>query len=242
MSLPISQTVVMDEPFQYPGGELALFEKARNWKAYWSTNVGRFISGDVLEVGAGIGANTKLLSKFAQGKWVCLEPDAALSQTIQLPEDPRYSTFRGVLADLPAAEMFNTILYIDVVEHIEDDRAELQRAKDHLHPGGHLIVLSPAWPFLYSPFDKAIGHYRRYTRSSLRAVAPEGMTELEMFFLDSVGMLASTANRWLLKSEMPQESQILTWDRMIVPVSRILDPLLGRNLGRSIIAVWQLPK
>ena len=228
------------EQFHYPGTELTLFEKAWNWKAYWSQQMVEFVRGDVLEVGAGIGANTQLLSTLDHQTWLCLEPDPELIRCIELPPGGRHQKVQGVVGDLQKTDLFDTILYIDVLEHIEDHREELIRAKQHLRPSGNLIVLSPAWPFLFSPFDTAIGHFRRYTRQSLRAITPSGMIEKRMAYLDSAGLLASAANRWLLRSEMPGEQQILTWDRILVPVSRVMDVGFGWNIGKSILGIWQL--
>ena len=61
----------------YPGGELELFEKALRWKRYWRECITPYIHGDVLEVGAGIGANTKTLADLEYRRWMCLEPDGA---------------------------------------------------------------------------------------------------------------------------------------------------------------------
>ncbi len=152
---------------------------------------------------------------------------------------PGYATRVGTTEDLVASECFDTILYIDVLEHIDDDRGELTRAAAHLKPGGHVIVLSPAHQFLYAPFDRAIGHFRRYSRSSLRAAAPAGLHETRLVYLDSVGLLASAANRLLLSQSMPTESQILAWDRLMIPLSRLLDPLFMGRAGKSILGVWQ---
>lgn len=55
-----------------------------------------------------------------------------------------------------------------MLEHIEADAAEMNKAAALLNPGGHIIVLSPAFQFLYNPFDKAIGHYRRYNKRMLK--------------------------------------------------------------------------
>src|SRR5262249_19659327 len=136
------------------------------------------------------------------------------------------------------AARFDAILYIDVLEHIEDDRGELARAAERLNAGGALIVLSPAHPFLYTPFDAEIGHFRRYTRASLRAAAPDSLRIGKLKYLDSAGMLASAGNRVLLKASMPTEKQILTWDRMLVPVSRVIDPLLMGRVGKSVLGIW----
>jgi hypothetical protein len=60
-----------------------------------------------------------------------------------------------------------------------------------------------------------------------------------IFYMDSVGMAASLANKVLLKKNMPTLNQIKTWDQFIVPVSRVIDPLLGWRLGKSVIGIWQ---
>jgi hypothetical protein len=134
--------------------------------------------------------------------------------------------------------LFDSIVYIDVLEHIEDDKSELAQAFHLLRPGGRLIVLAPALQALYSPFDKAIGHYRRYARKSLRSCTPPSSRLEKLAYLDCVGLIASGANRLILKQSSPSLRQILFWDKYMIPVSRILDPLIGHRLGKSILAVW----
>jgi SAM-dependent methyltransferase len=143
----------------------------------------------------------------------------------------------GTLESLPGAT-FDSILYIDVLEHIEQDAAEAAAAARMLRPGGHLIVLSPAHQFLFSPFDASIGHYRRYNRKSLTACSPPDCRLETMFYLDCAGMAASLANRVLLRQSQPEERQIALWDNFIVPVSRIADRIFCYRLGKTICAVW----
>jgi SAM-dependent methyltransferase len=223
--------------FPYAGGELALFAKARHWKQYWRNCIASQIRGDVLEVGAGLGANTRALADLTYHHWVCLEPDPQLAAQVVLPTR-RHELVVGTTGDLSDAQKFDAILYLDVLEHIEDDRAELARAARHLKAYGSIIVLAPAHPFLYTPFDRAIGHFRRYTSGRLRAIAPHGLRESKVTYLDSCGALASLGNRLLLRSAMPDERQILAWDRFLVPCSRWLDPLLLHKAGKSVLAVW----
>lgn len=228
-----------DSDFKYAGSELELFEKARNWKAYWRAQIAAFVRGEVLEVGAGIGANTLTLAGLEYRRWTCLEPDAALAARIELPAGGRHARASGTIGDLPAEARFDAILYIDVLEHIEDDRQEMARAAARLNPGGALIVLAPAHAFLFTPFDAAIGHFRRYSRASLRAAAPGTLKMEKLVYLDAAGMLASAANRLLLKSSMPTEGQILTWDRLLVPVSRVIDPIFAGRVGKSVLGIWR---
>ena len=229
----------------YVGCELELFAQAHHWKAYWASRLRSYIRGSVLEVGAGMGANTLLLRNGAQGRWLCLEPDpqlvAALHRKLAAPSNSQAPEVRtGTVASLETAEVFDTILYIDVLEHIEQDRAELEQAAKHLAQGGRLIALSPAHEWLFSRFDEAIGHYRRYTARDLEALTPSNLRVVKSFYLDSVGLLASAANRFLLHQSLPNAQQIHWWDRMMVPCSRILDPLTGYRLGKSAICVWEL--
>jgi hypothetical protein len=226
--------------FNYVGTELDVFAHAVRWKSYFRSQVQPYIRGDVLEVGAGIGATTALLCDGSQTRWVCLEPDRLLASRI-LCEGAlsRCEVRTGTTADLRPAERFDCILYIDVLEHIEHDRHEMAKAANHLKSGGFVVVLSPAHQWLYTPFDRAIGHYRRYTKSSLRAAADVGLREVKLVYLDSVGLVASLGNKLLLQSATPNLKQILTWDRLMVPLSRIIDPLLLRSVGKSIVGVWQ---
>jgi len=228
------------ETSQYIGNELELFATATNWKAYFASHIMPFIVGDVLEVGAGIGTNTILLHNPRVSTWRCLEPDATLAEaaTRATASLPNTSVIVGTTATQSLGR-YDTLLYIDVLEHIEDDRGELARAATLLKPGGYLVVLCPAHQALYSEFDRAIGHFRRYSAKTLTGSAPAGLTLERDFYLDSVGMLASFANRALLKSRDLSPAQIRTWDRYLVRLSTLLDPLFGRRLGKSVIAVWK---
>ena len=71
-------------------------------------------------------------------------------------------TVAGLIADLPCVPSFDSIVYIDVLEHIKDDSAEIAAATARLRSNGTLVVLSPAHAWLFSAFDAAVGHYRRY--------------------------------------------------------------------------------
>ncbi len=227
----------------YVGSELDLFAHAVHWKAYFLSFF-EPCGKRVLEVGAGMGATTSVLCDGSQEEWLCLEPDPQLLAKIDadihsggLPSCCR--TRLGTIHDLRPEELFDHILYIDVLEHIEDDRAELELAARHLSVGGRLVVLSPALSFLYSPFDKAIGHFRRYTRAALARISPPGCTRLKAVYLDSIGLFTSLANRLVLRQSLPTLKQILVWDDKIVPLSRWVDRLTGYRFGRSLLYVWE---
>jgi SAM-dependent methyltransferase len=235
----------MSETFKYPGEELVLFEKTQQWKKYFSRVIKPYIKGQVLEVGAGIGTTTALLNDEMADQWLMLEPDEQMSEVLKrklelrtLPGNCRVET--GTIDRLTTT--FDTIIYIDVLEHIGNDAAELNKAAALLNSGGHLIVLSPAFQFLYSPFDKAIGHYRRYNRKMLRKLTPGSLQICSIRYYDAAGFFASLMNRWFLKQKYPTPSQVRFWDKWLVPASVFSDKLFFHCFGKSIIAVWKKNK
>src|SRR5215216_1084233 len=176
----------------YIGQELTIFAHAINWKKYYTSIIQSYFGKHVLEVGAGIGATTKVMCDGTQKEWICLEPDLTLRTEIdRLVAEGRLpaccQTRGGFVSDVLPETLIDTIIYIDVLEHIENDRIELETASARLSSGGHLIVLSPAFNFLYSPFDKAIGHFRRYSRKSMLQLSAPFLTVDRILYLDSTG-------------------------------------------------------
>jgi SAM-dependent methyltransferase len=234
----------MKAGYKYPGEELAIFEQAYNWKKYFAKYILPFVGEKVLEVGAGMGTTTIHLNNNTANEWVLLEPDLKMAEELKtktrsglLPKNCK--PVHGTFGNLDQSSRFDTILYIDVLEHILHDKKELETAAGYLKSGGVLVVLSPAFPFLFSPFDKAIGHYRRYTRHSLSRIRPAGLLTQRMHYLDSIGFFASIANRLLLKQQYPSHSQVRTWDRFMIPVSKITDVLFFYSFGKSILGIWK---
>ena len=229
--------------FKYIGSELELFAEAKNWKAYLADQIRPYLGQDVLEIGAGIGATCQMLCTPAQRSWTALEPDATLAAKARARATGDVCTsydVRTAMSDnLGSDEFFDSVIYIDVLEHVPEDTRELQRSTAHLRANGYLVVLSPAHQWLFSPFDAAIGHLRRYTRHSLSTAVPGRLRLVRLRYLDCFGMAASLANRLLLKQSLPTNPQIVLWDRWIVPVSRNVDPLLRFTVGKSILGIWR---
>lgn len=234
------------ELFSYSGDELESFEAAVNWKAYWSGQITPFIGHDVLELGAGLGATARTLAAHPVRRWLGLEPDPAMCDVVRqrvgtMPFPAGYEIRCGTSEALDSTERFDTVLYIDVLEHIEDDRGELERVAGLLRPGGHVVVVAPAHQWLYTDFDRKIGHFRRYNAAMLKDIVPPGLVVRRMRYLDSVGMLASLGNKLVLRSDSPKASQIRLWDSVMVRLSRWIDPFTGYQLGKSIVCILAKP-
>lgn len=228
----------------YVGSELDVFRHVKNWKAYWAYMIAPYMGEEVLDVGAGIGATAINLSSRSYKTWVELEPDPKLAQRIvqsqkngEIPESIEVRV--GTAHDLSIDELFDTVLYIDVLEHIKEDKKELENIAKHVKPGGHVIVLSPAHQYLFTEFDRQVGHCRRYNKQQLKAIKPASFEIVCLKYMDSVGMLASLGNKLLLKSGNPTLGQLKLWDRMMVPMSRIIDLIIRFSMGKSILSIYK---
>ena len=230
--------------YKYIGRELDLFAKAGNWKSYWIKSIEKYVQGDVLEVGAGVGSNSKRFVDLKITSLTCLEADPILAKQLaktikSLIHNADCRIKIGTTKDLTDRRRYNTILYIDVLEHIDDDLEELDRASSLLDKNGYLAVLAPAFNWLYSPFDGTIGHYRRYSRRSLRKITPDHLTEIKIRYLDAFGLFLSLGNKLLLRQTLPTSQQIRAWDQWVIRISRIIDPAIHNCFGKTILGIWQ---
>jgi SAM-dependent methyltransferase len=228
----------------YLGAELDLFALAANWKQYVRSQIGQYLVGDVLEVGAGIGGTTVALHDGGAHRWVCLEPDKNQARRLQTMAAERWGNAApaivvGSVRSLAERSSFDCVLYMDVLEHIVDDVGEAAAAARLLRAGGRLIVLAPAHQWLFSAFDHQIGHLRRYTKTMLQALKPPDCVEEKVVYLDSLGVFLSLGNAILLRKGLPSRSQIAVWDRIFVPGSKVVDRVLGGRAGKSVLAVWR---
>jgi SAM-dependent methyltransferase len=153
---------------------------------------------------------------------------------------------RVVALRLPAtngevqAERLDTIICLNVLEHVRDDELSLATMFQLLQPGGRLVLLVPSLPAIYGTLDRALGHFRRYTPSELRqkyAAAGFRMRHLEYFNMAGIPGWWFTG-RVLRRELIPTGS--LRWYDALVPLFR-LERFLPWRLGQSLIAVGERP-
>jgi SAM-dependent methyltransferase len=215
-------------------------DEAHNYADWIVALMAPYLTGRILEVGAGHGTFT--------GRLVAFGPVTAteLSERAVAVLDARYAgsdrvTVRhaGALGDAP----FDTAVMINVLEHIEDDVGALQSLRERLCRGGHIVVFSPAFNALYSAFDADIGHYRRYTRASLRRTIRDADLELvDLRYVNALGALA-----WYVVAtrlgQRPTEGWLTRlYDRAAVPVVRRIEGRVQPPFGQSLLAVARRPR
>lgn len=224
----------------YIGNELEFFKDAVNWKDYYSSKLKKHIKGNVLEVGAGIGINSNYLCNKSVVSWTFLEPDSELCREIKKNTSLAVAQeiIVGTIEDVKD-DKFDTIIYIDVLEHIEDSEKEIIRLKKKLKDNGKLLILVPAYQFLFNEFDEKLGHFRRYNKRILTQEINGELTKKELYYLDSMGFFASLMNRFFLKESEIKQQQVLFWDKILVRISRIVDVVVFRSFGKSLIGVYE---
>lgn len=237
----------MSIPTDYITDDLNDMNQALNYNR-WIIDLCRPWIGDkVLEVGAGTGNFTMALLEHTRSHITSLEPmPTPFSKLMELHDNQFKMGNREIevqqkfTTDLEQTDHFDTVLYNNVMEHIKDDVEELQVAKGLSKPGGHVIVYSPALPFLMSPFDRSIGHFHRYTRKTITQKFDQaGLQVVHFQYVDFVGMFLWWLKFVVLRSMNIGSSNVRFFDRNLVPVIRYLESLIPIPLGKNVLCVGQ---
>jgi SAM-dependent methyltransferase len=187
----------------------------------------------MLDFGAGTGTFAKLL-RTKSIDVVCVEPDMHLVE--RLIRDG-FLTFND-LNDVPDGS-FEFILTLNVLEHVKDDQTSFRRLASKLAKGGRLLVYVPAFQILWTSLDERLKHYRRYRRRGLERLARSaGLTVWKTQYVDSLGFFAALGFKVFgNKNGHLSARAVSLYDRYVVPVSRSLDFLFGRLLGKNIYLI-----
>jgi SAM-dependent methyltransferase len=201
----------------------------------------------ILEVGAGSGNFSRRLLEQSPELLTSLEPSENVAvQLEQRLQDARNAEARrGVLADHVEGwqQRYDTVFYVNVMEHVEHDGAEVELALQCLRPGGHLLIFVPALPWLYGKADELFGHYRRYTKESLLALfAGRCVTGRECRYWDMLGVLPWWVSFVLLQRGVMSPGMVKLYDRFVVPLARWLENRLTPPLGKNLLLVVQKPQ
>ena len=220
----------------YPGKELENFESAKIWRKYIYFLIKKYIKAEILEVGAGIGSFTKNYIDD-NSKITLTELDNSNFLFLQ----NRFKENDITISKIETKDIkkkFDTIMYLNVLEHIKEDLREIEIAVDKLNDEGSLIFLVPAHNKLYSKFDKAVGHFKRYEIDFFKNLNIPQAKIVDLYFLDCSGYILYYLNKLFFKEEeYPSKFKILIWDKIFTPLTVILDFILGYKFGKNIMCI-----
>lgn len=205
------------------------------------------LRGLAVEYGAGIGTASRLILEHVE-RLDLVEPSPNLAHRLeaQFQAEPRVKVFAEPLethvAGMADASMDSVVL-VNVLEHVEEDGHALAEIRRALRPGGCLLLFVPALSWLMSDLDRLHGHFRRYHRRPLvAALSAAGFEIVRSRYMDLPGALAW----WLLNTVGGSVSfnprMVAFYDRFVVPVARVLEGLIAPPIGKNIVVVARRPE
>ena len=224
---------------QYFGKDLEAMSFAINYHKWIMTEVHSYLGSSAAEVGAGVGNFSKLILDSDIKCLTAFEPSQNMFPLLKktLDQDKRAKAINGFFGSKNTGESYDSILYINVLEHVEDEAFELATAYDALCRNGHLLIFVPALPWLYSDFDKQVGHYRRYLKKDVVTIVEKvGFSIVKVRYFDLAGIIPWFINFVLFKNSISGGSVSL-YDNIVVPPMRFLERLISPPIGKNILLV-----
>jgi SAM-dependent methyltransferase len=234
-------------PADQAGAEtLEIMQAAPNYNRWQFSRIARYLGRRICEVGAGIGNLSRHLLDSGPELLVLTDTDPYYRETLQnrFAGSPEVVVDQLTLPDESVGDRFrpyelDTVVALNVLEHIADDVGALRCIAGMLRPGGRAVVLVPALQGLFGSLDHELGHVRRYTRSSLsRRMVEAGLQVERVFYFNLVGTIGWWINARVRKVPRIPVEQLRYFDTL-VPLLRLEDrvPL---PFGQSVIAIGAL--
>lgn len=225
---------------------LATIAAADAFNRWMYDTIQEYCKEPVLEIGSGLGNISRFF--IADGKRIMLsdlrqEYCASLSEKFSAsknlvgiaPIDLVAPNFEETYREYIGA--FQSVVALNVVEHIENDSLAMQNFKKLLAKNGTLVILVPAYQWLFSRFDAELGHFRRYTKNRLTALFEKnGFRVQKSHYFNSVGIAGWFLFGKILKKKQIQEGQMKLYN-ILVPIIKLVDFCTLRSFGLSVIAI-----
>jgi 2-polyprenyl-3-methyl-5-hydroxy-6-metoxy-1,4-benzoquinol methylase len=229
---------------QYAADDLETMSEAHRYQAHVFGLIRPHVGARVLEVGCGIGTMSRQLVHHAE-RLVCIEPNpnCAVRARAALDGDPRIALRMCHLEEYSRDELlqerFDTVVCVNVLEHIEDDIRALRLFRDVVAAsGGKVLIFVPAIQAAYGPLDAALGHHRRYTKRSLAAAfGAAGLATTEMRYTNPIGLLGWMYNAHISRNIEHSPAQVRLFEQFVAPWALPLERVVAPPIGLSVFAV-----
>jgi len=224
------------------GRDLEAMFFAQNYHRWIIDQFRPFIGKIAAEVGGGSGNFSEILMETGLiSELTIIEPSAEMYQRLKnkMADRRDIKTVQAFLADTAGQyhDYFDTLFYVNVLEHVEKDAKELQLIRDCLRSGGYLCLFVPALSWLYSDFDRDIGHFRRYNKPVLRNLLQDsGFEIVKLKYMDITGVFGWYVFYRLLGKKM-KAGEVKFYDKYVVPLMKTAEKLITPPLGKNLLAV-----
>jgi SAM-dependent methyltransferase len=214
----------------------------KNYHAWLTRLALPYLGGNPLEVGSGLGdyAQAWLDSGVPHLTLTELEPARFAFLQRRFEHEPRIQVSRLDILDPPEAH-YSSLVAFNVLEHIDDDVRALRAGHRLLVPGGAVVIFVPAFMFAMGRFDRTVGHYRRYTKRSLRAAYEAAGLKIEkIHYVNAPGLIAWFMAVRLLGMTPGDSAVVRLWDRSITWAARNVERRFKPPFGQSVFAVGRV--
>jgi len=206
--------------------DLGILSESENYLQYQFEKIESFVGRRILEIGSGIGNHTKRLLNRRPELLIALEKELIFCQEIEKQLGPEVEVLTVDLNDISAHEgslrskKIDTIIALNVLEHVKEDLACLRILSNVIVPGGRIIIIVPAFAAIYSKLDKEYGHYRRYSKKIFKKYADELGMELKInSYFNIIGWFG-----WFIAAKIGRTAKI---NRKMMGLFDKLTPLLN---------------
>jgi SAM-dependent methyltransferase len=216
----------------------------RRYRAFQLELISPHCGSSVLEVGAGLGEFAAQFSGLGRHVVTDVDPGAVAALARRFADRPEVEARRLDLAgdSVEAGDLVSTVVAINVLEHIEDDRAALRSLASLVVPGGRVVMWVPGYQQLFGDFDRKVGHVRRYTPATLRdAFVGAGLDPLDVRPVNLLGGVAWWAMVRRGKVGAPNPRLVSVYDRFVVPTTRFVERRVRPPFGQSVLGVATVP-
>jgi SAM-dependent methyltransferase len=228
---------------QYSGRDLEAMFFAVNYHRWILRIFKPYLGRNIVEVGAGTGGFSEMLLQTHPESLILVEPAdnmfAILEQALPATKTI-HGTFRQSLNDICEPSRPDSVVYVNVLEHIEDDDVELKAIYDVLVPGGRVCIFVPALQNLMGSIDRELGHFRRYSRSNLedKCKAAGFRVRLSTYF-DVLGVAPWWFMNRVIKSKSLSHQGVRFYDKYIVPIGQWAEGLIPPPIGKNVILIGE---
>jgi len=221
--------------YNYSGWELPHFDKARNFRNYQFDLIKSHIKNNIAEIGPGTGSLLEKYIFLTKKKIYLFEPTKKFCVLLEKKFKKKVKIFNSYFI---SNKKYNTIIYMDIIEHIFNDKDEILKAYNNLARNGKLIINVPAFKILFSRFDKDVNHFRRYQKNTFSKTLNElNIKKYNMIYYDSVGFFLSLLSKFFSKNYKKKFGlKIRIWDKLII-LSKIIDMITFNSFGKSLLII-----
>jgi len=237
----------MDKSFSSSTSWLPYMMRTTNYNNWVFGMFKKYVGKRIVDIGSGYGTFINYIKD--REYIISVEPSKYCYEHLKktFSDNKNIRIINGDLNDDTAKELsaknIDTVICLNVLEHIENDRKTIQNINKCLKPGGKFILYVPALSFIYGTLDESLGHYRRYNKKALeKMIESNGFKIISSRYMNFLGAFSWFVYSKILRKRMPAEKRIIFYDKYLVPILSMIESIVRMPFGQSLLMVCEAIK